>query len=367
MSRPRVFVPQPIPEVGLARLREFSDVEVWPYMHRAISVPELGSAVARSDYLLGWPHSMPITKSMIEANPNLRGIAVHEIPNTSGANLRKDLEGVAAAREAGIAFLVPPRAPQPPEDAGGRGYPWPDYALNPRCTSDLLVGLVLNLAYRIVEADKYCRGTGYFQEQTMAFMGQGCTGKTVALWGLGKVARHAVRKFRALDMDVVYNKRTRLDKEDEEELGVEWVGETDALISMADYLCMLVNFEPSNTKLMGEREFGLMKPTAYFINVGRGRLVDEEAMVRALQDRTIAGAGLDVFWEEPPVVLAAHIPDALRKLDNVVLTPHNGGATHDSRGRGALSLANVIVDDIIRRQRAGHVAEPAALRPRPSP
>ena len=110
--------------------------------------------------------------------------------------------------------------------------------------------------------------------------------------------------------------------------------------------------------MMGAREFALMKPTGYFINVGRGRLVDEDAMIEALQ-RSIAGAGLEVFWNEPPVVHDAFIPEALRKMDNVVLTPHNGGATWDSRGRQTLAIANAIVDDILRqpqRGRRAHVA-----------
>jgi glyoxylate reductase len=217
-----------------------------------------------------------------------------------------------------------------------------------------MVALLLNCAYRVVEADRFCRGTGYFQEQTMAFMGEGVTGKTVSLWGLGKVARHAIRKLRALDMNVLYNKRTRLDKEEEEELGIEWVGDVDELISEADYLSMLVSYEPSNFQIMGAREFSLMKPSAYFINVGRGRLVDEEAMIKALQDGTIAGAGLDVFWNEPsseydPIDFDPYIPEALRKMDNVVLTPHNGGATHDSRRRGTVAISDAIIEDIIAR------------------
>jgi phosphoglycerate dehydrogenase-like enzyme len=102
---------------------------------------------------------------------------------------------------------------------------------------------------------------------------------------------------------------------------------------------------------MGAREFALMKPSAYFVNVGRGRLVDEDAMIEALEDGTIAGAGLDVFWNEPPTVHNAFIPERLRKLDNVVLAPHNGGATYDSRGRQTLAIAGAIVDDILTRQK----------------
>jgi phosphoglycerate dehydrogenase-like enzyme len=184
---------------------------------------------------------------------------------------------------------------------------------------------------------------------TMDFMGVGCTGKTVSLYGLGRVACQAVRKLRALDMTVLYTKRTRLAPEEETELGVEWVEDADELIARGDYVCMLANFEDANVKLMGEREFALMKPTAYFINVARGRLIDEDALIRALESGTIAGAGLEVFWSEPPITNDPYIPLALRKMDNVVLTPHNGGATYDSRSAQFTAVADAIVDDIIAR------------------
>jgi glyoxylate reductase len=182
-------------------------------------------------------------------------------------------------------------------------------------------------------------------------MGQGCEGRTVSLIGLGRVGRFAVPRLQSLELKVLYTKRHRLSKDDEGRLGVEWVESLDELISRGDYVSMLANFEPANLTLMGEREFKLMKPTAYFINVGRGRLVDEEAMIRALQDGTIAGAGLDVYWNEPPAVHDAYIPEALRKLGNVVLVPHNGGATWDSRGRQTLAIADAIVRDIAARRK----------------
>jgi glyoxylate reductase len=150
-----------------------------------------------------------------------------------------------------------------------------------------------------------------------------------------------------MDMTVLYNKRTRLSPEEEEAMGVEWVGDKDELIARGDYVCMLLNYEDANLKIMGEREFGLMKPSAYFINVARGRLVDEDALIRALQNRTIAGAGLEVFWSEPPISNDPLIPIELRKMDNVLLTPHNGGATFDSRSAQFTAVADKIVEDII--------------------
>ena len=86
-----------------------------------------------------------------------------------------------------------------------------------------------------------------------------------------------------------------------------------------------------------------MKPTAYLINTARGRIVDEPELIRALQNGTIAGAALDVYWSEPPVTYDPHVPLQLRRLDNVILNPHNGGATWGVRGARAASVARGIV------------------------
>jgi glyoxylate reductase len=327
---PRVFVAHPIPEPALSRLREVADVEVFAGAHRDITVGELESAARRSDYIFCM-HQTPVTASMVTANPNIKGYGV--------AARRADTQDIEALDAAGVPLLV---GEESEEILDG----------NRRATADLMVALLLCLAYRVVEADRYSRATGYFQEMTMDLMGVGCVGKTVSLIGLGRVGRFAVPRLRALEMEVLYTKRSRLPKEQEDELGVTWVDDTDELIARGDFVSMLANYERSNLKMMGAREFALMKPTAHFINVGRGRLVDEEAMIDALQRKVIAGAGLDVFWDEPPVVHDAYIPEALRKLDNVVLTPHNGGATWDSRGRQTLAIANAIVDDILRRREA---------------
>src|SRR3954452_19221591 len=109
-------------------------------------------------------HSTPITASIVAANPGLRGFGV--------AHARVDTQDTAACDAAGIALLEA-KPPEPPVDGG---YSMNGFGLNPRATADLMVTLLLNLAYRVVEADRYCRGTGYFQEMTMELMGQGCTG-----------------------------------------------------------------------------------------------------------------------------------------------------------------------------------------------
>jgi glyoxylate reductase len=336
--KPKIFVCQPIPPVAIDRMREYGEVEVFPFSHRAISVGELESAARRSDYIFCM-HETPVTASIVAANPNLRGFGLGH-PNP-------EFVDIAACEAAGVRLL---------SSRGRMQMTAEERALNGHATSDLMVAHLLNLAYRVVEADKYCRRLGYFQEMTMDLMGLGCANKTVSLIGLGRVARGAVPTLRALGLTVLYTKRTRLEKEEEAELGIEYVADLDELISRGDYVCMCVNYQPENHKLMGAHEFSVMKPTAYFINIGRGRLVDEEAMIEALQNGTIAGAGLDVFYSEPPTSFDPYIPDALRRMDNVVLTPHNGGATWDSRSRGTLAIANAIVDDIIARAAAEKVA-----------
>ena len=210
-------------------------------------------------------------------------------------------------------------------------------------TADLTIGMLLGLAYRMVEADRFTRAGHFKQEQTMALIGAGCPDKTVGLIGLGKVAHFMVPRIRAFDMHILYTKRTPLAPQEENALGIEWAASLDDLLQRSDFVCVECDYNPETHKLIGARELGLMKPTAYLINTARGRIVDEPALIWALQDGAIAGAALDVYWNEPPVTYDPHVPVELRKLDNVILNPHNGGATWAVRGARAASVARAIV------------------------
>jgi glyoxylate reductase len=209
-------------------------------------------------------------------------------------------------------------------------------------TADLTVGMLVALAYRLVDADRYTRAGHFKQEQTMALMGIGCTGKTVGLIGLGKVAEYMVPRIHAFDMKILYTKRSRLSALREDEMGLEWT-DLDELLQRSDFVCVECAYTPQTHKLIGEREFGLMKPTAYFINTARGRIVDQSALIRALREHSIAGAALDVFWDEPPHTHDPFVPLELCKLDNVILAPHNGGATWDVRSARTSSVARGMV------------------------
>jgi len=309
--RPRVFVSQPIPEPALDMLREVAEVNVFPRLDRNMSEDEWIMAAQRSDYLFVMGGNI-ITANVIKANPKLKGIGM--VHRRLPVNNSIDLD---TARALGVPVVFQ--------------YPWePVYDRIAEATCDLTIAMILDLAYRLIDSDRYTRSGRTLQEHTMALMGPGVTGKIAGLLGLGKVARKMVPRLRALRMTVLYTKRTRLAPEQERELGVEWADQGE-ILRRSDFVCLEYDYNPSTHKMIGEREFALMKPTAYFINTARGRIVDEPALVRALQNRTIAGAALDVFWHEPPGSPEMAPSEEFFKMDNIILAPHNGGATWDAR------------------------------------
>src|SRR6266516_2496398 len=275
--KPRVFVVQPVPEVALEVLREAADVTVFPHLDRQISTDDLVENAKRSDYIVVLGDTI-VPAEVINASPDLKGIGAL---TRTAANIDMD---AARARK------LPVVADNPADDVNGGVS---------QATCDLTVGMIISLAYRLVDADRYTRNGHFKQEQTMALMGLGCPGSTVGLIGLGKVARPMVPRLRALEMPLLYTKRSRLDPTQERDLGLEWVT-LDDLLCQSDFVCVECDYNPSTHKLIGARELALMKRTAYLVNTARGRIVDEPALIKALQDGTIAGAALDVYWHEPP-------------------------------------------------------------------
>jgi phosphoglycerate dehydrogenase-like enzyme len=144
-------------------------------------------------------------------------------------------------------------------------------------------------------------------------------GKRGGLVGLGTIGRHVARLLRAFSVEVVYTKPNRLPESEEASLGVRFVP-LDELLGMSDFISLHARYNPDTERLIGIRELALMKPGAYLVNTARGRLVDEAALAGALEAGRLAGAGLDVFWDEP---LPGHSP--LLRLNNVLLTPHVAG------------------------------------------
>ena len=327
--RPKVFVAQPAVEAALDILREAADVTVYPYLDRQITADELAANSRRADWLMLISDNI-VTAEIIEGAPNLRGIGT-----VSTRGLYIDL---AAATARKVAVVT-----SDPAELEGEGASIAVRGGVSLATADLTMGMLLGLAYRIVDADRFTRAGHFKQEQTLALMGVGCPEKTVGLIGLGAVAQYMVPRLRALEMKIIYTKRNRLPLAQEDELGVEWTPHLDDVLRRSDFVCVACDYNPSTHQLIGMREFALMRPTAYFINTARGRIVDEPEMIRVLQNGTIAGAALDVYWNEPPETHDPHVPDALCKMDNVILAPHNGGATWTVRGTRMASVARNMI------------------------
>jgi glyoxylate reductase len=327
--KPKIFVVQPIPDVALDILRSAADVSVYPYLDRQISTDELVINAMRSDWLFVLGDTI-VPAQVINANPDLRGIGAL---TKAGANI-----DMVAARTRKLPVVA-----EDPADRYGEGVGIAVRGGVSLATADLTVGMIVALAYRIVDSDRYTRCGHFKQEQTLALMGIGCPDRTVGLIGLGKVAEYMVPRLRAFDMNIIYTKRNRLSAAQEREWGLEWTASLDDLLSRGDFVCVACDYNETTHKLIGASQFALMKKTAYFINTARGRIVNEPEMIRALQNRTIAGAALDVYWDEPPETHDPCVPEALRKLDNVILAPHNGGATWPVRGARMASVARGIL------------------------
>ena len=217
-------------------------------------------------------------------------------------------------------------------------------------TADLTWGLLFAIGRRIAEADRYVRAGKWKEWQLMVLLGHDVHGSTLGIIGMGNIGQAVARRASGFAMTIIYHNRRRLPADVESKLGATWV-ELDELLSAADFVSVHTPLNAETRHLIGDRELRLMKPTSYLINTSRGPVVDEEAVTRALQERWIAGAGLDVFEREPEV------PQALKDLENVVLLPHIGSASVASRTRMAVMAAQSAVA-VLQGQRPQHVVNP---------
>jgi glyoxylate reductase len=308
VSRPRVFVTQPIAESALKRLRAVADVEVNADSSRVLEKAKLIEAVKRCDILLSLLHDT-VDRDVLTANPQLKAV--------SSMNITQDRIDLAAATELGIPVTNIP-------------------AIVTDATADICFGLLLAVARNIALGDKLFRQGVYPGSQSNHLAGAAVTGKTLGLVGFGRIGQAMARRGRGFDMKIVYADPRRLSPEEEAKFGAAYRS-LDQLLGEADFVSLHPQLMPETRHLMSDRQFSLMKPTAFVINTSRGPVIDEAALVRALKENKIAGAGLDVYEHEPKV------SPELTQLPNVVLTPHLGSAVLELRE----GMANVVVDNTI--------------------
>jgi glyoxylate reductase len=203
-------------------------------------------------------------------------------------------------------------------------------------TADLTMALILNVPRRLGEGHRLMR-SGEWQGWTPSGMlGHRIGGKTLGIIGFGRIGEAVALRARAFGMNIVYNKRSRLPASVEDELGVSFEPDLDRLIAKADIVTLHCPLTNETDRIMSRERIALMKRDAYLINSSRGELVDEDALIEALQRGRIAGAGLDVYNHEPA------IDPRFLSIPNVVLLPHLGSATFEGReASGEKVIANI--------------------------
>lgn len=199
-------------------------------------------------------------------------------------------------------------------------------------TADFAWALLMAAARRVVEADHFARSGAWTRWQWDLLWGHDVHGKTLGIVGFGRIGRAVARRALGFGMRVLYHDAVRADEATERQLNATFAA-PDALLGESDFVTLHTLFIPETRHLINERSLRLMKKTAILVNAARGPIVDEAALVKALSEGWIAGAGLDVFEDEPK------IHPGLLPLKNVVLAPHIASASQDTR----LAMATLAV------------------------
>jgi len=322
--KPRVFVSRLIPDAGLSLLEKRVSLKVWEG-DRPPGKEDLLREAALSDGMIVIPGD-PVDREVLTAGHSLKVISSYAVGY--------DSIDVSAATELGIVVTNTPD-------------------VLTEATADLAFGLLLAAARRIAEGDRLVRSGGWNQWGPRFMLGKDVSGSTLGIVGMGRIGHAVARRARAFGMEIVYSSRRR-DEAAEKELGARFL-ELEALLLVSDFVSLHCPLSPATKGLIGERQLRSMKPNSILINTSRGAVVSEEDLVRALQEKWIAGAALDVFESEP---LPGGHP--FTKLDNVVLCPHLGSATIRTREKMAILAAENLLAAVEGRIPA-HVVNPEVL------
>ena len=302
---------EPIHPAGIEYLRRYGEVTVAP----DVKTETLIDLVGDKDAIFVRTWKLP--EEVIDAGKNLKVIARQgkEMTNIP----------VEYATKKGIAVVNAPHS-------------------NALSVAEHNIALMMAVSRHIVEGDRRMRA-GDCSDASKKSLSSICSQlglggvemsrKVHGVIGYGDIGRHIVdMSINGFKMDVLIHSRTLR----EIPVGATWVDDVDELFKRSDFVSVCVPILPATQQMIGERHFRMMKPTAYFINIARGKVVDEAALVRALKERWIAGAALDVFETEPPLA-----DNPLFGLDNVGLTPHAGAITEESTYRMAMEQVKSVI------------------------
>ena len=314
--KPKIFVTYPLADAAIQQLRNHFEVTL-NTESRILPPEELKAQCKDKDGILCLLTDA-IDKSLLDACPSLKAVSNYAV----GYN---NID-ISTANDRKIPINYTPGVLTDP-------------------TADLTFALILATTRRVVEADAFLRAGKFTGWSPDLLLGFDINGKTLGIIGMGRIGLAVAKRAAAFNMSVIYS-ATR----DKALPGYQFMG-LEQLLQTADVISLHLPYNAKNHHLINAQRLSQMKKTAFLINTARGPIVDEAALAKALMQGQIAGAGLDVFEEEPKV----H-PDLL-KLSQVVLLPHVGSATGDTRTRMALMAANNLIQSFF-GQKTENVVNP---------
>lgn len=292
----KAYLTRNFPGEGMERLREQFEVEG----HYSWDAPEREELVRQlKDVEVLFTYNDAIDREVIEGAPKLQLIVDH----WGGGMIDRE-----AAKERGIAIGEVPES-----------YGWIVDGV-----ADLVWGMMIGVGRRFQECSQFIRDGkfSHSEQSNHLLLGEGLRGRTLAILGAGRIGCAVAKRTEGFRMNVIYFDLK--DNEEMEALGAKRVSKEE-LFRQADYLTVHLSDIDENRHFIGEAELNRMKPSAILINTARGRMIDEKALVKALEQKTIAGAGLEVYEFEPKV------SEELLHMPNVLLLPHMGGALMKER------------------------------------
>lgn len=308
MDRPKVYVTRQIPEEGLALLRQVAEVEVNP-VDAPVSRTELLEIIADCQGVIGLLTER-IDAEFFDAAPKLKGYANYAV---------------------GFDNIDVPEATRRSMPVSNT----PDVLTN--ATAECAWTLLFAVARKVIPADRTMRSGEWPGWGPLQFIGGDVSGKTLGIVGAGRIGTAMARMSRGFDMPVLYTSSTnRRNEVLESELNARLVS-FEELLEASDYISLHAPLNPGTRHLFGADAFARMKRTACIINTGRGPVIDEQALLHALKTGEIAGAGLDVYENEPALT------PGLAELENVVLLPHIGSGTASARADMAVLAARNLI------------------------
>jgi glyoxylate reductase len=324
----RVFITRLIPEAGLDLLRKEAEVDVWPGPEDQTPLKdEIIQGVRRADVLLSLL-TEEIDRAIMEANPKLLGIANHAV----GYN-NIDVE---TATQLGLPVTNTP-------------------GVLTDTTADLAWTLIMAVARNIVQGHQYMKEGRFKIWGPKLLLGMdvspGGSGKpkTLGIIGFGRIGQAVFKRSKGFDMRVLAYDPFQKEAIEKTE-GIEYRELID-LLRESDFITLHPSLSENTHHLIGEKELSLMKPTAYLINTSRGPVIDEKALVKALQEKRIGGAGLDVYENEPKLA------PGLMECENIVLLPHLGSASRETRDKMAIMAATNALY-LLKKEKAPNTVNP---------